>query len=313
MKNILITGSSGYLGVQLIKRLAASDDVDRIVGVDIRPPAARGEKLTFCRADIRDPGLARIMADYQIDTVVHLAFVVQPIRSIKQMHDIDCNGTQNVLAAAAEAGADHFVATSSTLAYGAHPDNPERLHEDHPLRGNRGFPYGYYKAETDRLMQDFAERRDAMKVAILRPCTVFGPGVDNYISRMLFLPVTVAVAGGDPPVQFIHEADFVDGCLAAMSQKAAGAFNLAGDGTVTVGEIAQILNTRLIRLPAKIIYPALEALWRLHAPRIEVNSGYLDYIRYPFVADNQKAKDELGFYPRYDSRQTVEETVKKGR
>ncbi|MGM0451991.1 MAG: SDR family oxidoreductase [Thermodesulfobacteriota bacterium] len=310
MKNILITGSSGYLGIQLMKRLTGRDEVDRIVGVDIRPPAARAEKFTFYRADIRDSGLARVMADHQIDTVVHLAFVVQPIRSIQKMHDIDCNGTRNVLFAAAGAGVDHFVATSSTLAYGAHPDNPEGLHEGHPLRGNRGFPYGYYKAETDRLMQDFAERHSAMKVAILRPSTVFGPGVDNYISRMLFLPVTVAVAGGDPPVQFIHEADFVDGCLAAMSQKAAGAFNLAGDGTVTVSEIARILKTRLIRLPAKVIYPALEALWRLHAPGIEVNSGYLDYIRYPFVASNQKAKEQLGFYPRYDSRQTLEETVK---
>lgn len=312
MTNIFITGSSGYLGEQLIRRLVKRDDVGCIVGIDRRPPDIRREKLIFHRADIRDQNLGKLMADYAIDTVMHLAFVVQPIRNRQQMHDIDYNGTRNVLYAAAAAGVNHFVATSSTLAYGAHPDNPERLTEDDPLRGNERFPYGYYKAETDRLMQDFAARHEEMRIAILRPCTVFGPGVDNYISRMLFLPVTVAVSGANPPVQFIHESDFVDACLTAISKKAAGIFNLAGDGTVNVYEIAQIMNTRLIKVPPKVLYPVLELLWRLHAPGIEVNAGYLDYIRYPFVASNRKAKDQLGFYPKYDSRQTLAAT-RKGR
>lgn len=74
--------------------------------------------------------------------------------------------------------------------------------------------------------------------------------------------------------------------------------------------IAEILGTRVIPVQAWLLYPVLESLWRIHFPRIEVNRGYLNYIRYPFVADNSKAKTALGFTPRYTSLQTLKATVK---
>jgi|GEM_PF-83856 len=309
-KNIFITGVSGYLGTRLTEALLKRKEIGKIVGIDIRPPAKTPDRLVFHRIDIRDPAVGKLMAEHDIDTVIHLAFVVQPIRNRKRMHDIDFNGTKNILDAAREVKAAHVIAISSTLAYGAHPDNPDKLAEDAPLRGNPSFPYGFEKAETDRMIQAFAAEHPEMTVTILRPCTVFGPSIDNYISRMLFLPVTVCVRGCDPPVQFVHERDFVDACLLAMDKRAPGAFNIVGDGTVTVRQIARMLGTRVIAVPPVMLYPALECLWRLHAPKIEVNRGYLDYIRYPFIAANRKAKIDLDFRPRYSSRKTVEATVR---
>ncbi len=311
MKNILITGISGYLGTRLTRELKQKKRAGTIVGIDITPPGtAIAGDITFYRQDIRDPKIGELLARHQIDTVLHLAFVVKPIHDLKRMHDIDSNGTKNILEQSLAAGVKHLIAISSTLAYGAHADNPQVLTEKDPLRGNTTFPYGFYKAETDRMIQAFADSHPEMTVTTLRPCTVFGPNVDNYVSRMLFLPVTVSIKGDNPAVQFVHEKDFVTACLAALEKKTPGAFNIAGDGTLTVREIAETLGTKVIPLPAWIIYPVLECLWRLHFPMIEVNRGYLDYIRYPFVASNEKARHELNFYPQYSSAETLRDTIR---
>jgi len=311
MKNILITGVSGYLGTCLVRKLKQKHPNGEIAGIDIHPPPDDiAEKISFYRKDIRDPEIGKVMTRHHIDTVLHLAFVVKPIHNLKQMRDIDENGTQNILEQSLAAGVDHLIAVSSTLAYGAHPDNPKRLAEAHPLRGNPSFPYGFYKAETDRMIQAFANDHPAMAVTILRPCTVFGPNIDNYVSRMLFLPVTICIKGHNPMVQFVHETDFVNACLAALEKKMPGAFNIAGDGTLTIRQIAKLLGTRLMPLPAWLVYPMLEFLWKLHFPMIEVNRGYLDYIRYPFVVSNKNAKKELNFTPRFSSATTLRDTLR---
>src|SRR6056297_22231 len=311
MKKILITGCSGYLGRRLVDALGRREDIEAIIGIDIQAPAHLPEGLTFYKKDIRDPDIGRIFSAHGVDVVFHLAFAVKPIHNIKLMHDIDVNGSRNILENALFAGVPHVLVTSSTLAYGALPDNPDMLVETDPLRGNRRFPYGYYKRLTDQMIQRFSEAHPQLPITIRRPCTVFGPGIDNYISRMLFMPATIRVTGYNPPVQFIHEDDFVAACISAMTAEIPGIFNIAGDGTVTVDEIAGIVGTRVLPLPAWMLYPMLEALWRLHCPGIEVNHGYLDYVRYPFVASNQKAKEKMGFYPDFSSREAVMETSRR--
>ncbi|MDA3897135.1 MAG: NAD-dependent epimerase/dehydratase family protein [Desulfobacteraceae bacterium] len=311
MKNILITGISGYLGTRLTEELAKRHDIEKIVGIDISPPhKTMPRKVLFFHKDIRDPDIGKLLVQHQIDTVLHLAFVVKPIHDLKRMHDIDANGTQNILEQTRRAGVSHLIAISSTLAYGAHADNPKILTEEDPLRGNKTYPYGFYKAETDRMMQAFAQNHPEMAITILRPCTVFGPNIDNYVSRMLFLPVSVSIKGHDPAVQLVHENDFVDACLTALEHKAPGAFNIAGEGTLTVKEIAAAIGTRVFPMPAWFVYPMIECLWRIHFPMIEVNRGYLDYVRYPFVTSNKKARQILNFTPRYSSQETLAETIR---
>ena len=75
-------------------------------------------------------------------------------------------------------------------------------------------------------------------------------------------------------------------------------------------EIAETLGAKILPLPAWIVYPMLECLWKVRFPMIEVNRGYLDYIRYPFVASNEKAKKELEFFPVYDSSETLRDILR---
>jgi UDP-glucose 4-epimerase len=127
---------------------------------------------------------------------------------------------------------------------------------------------------------------------------------------MLFMPVVVSIIGYDPDVQLVHEDDFVNACLCAMDKKIPGAFNIAGDGALCTSAIASLIGTTVIPLPKWTIYPLLEVLWRLHLPGIEVNRGYLDYIRYPFVASTLRAKRELGFKPKHTALETLEQTIR---
>lgn len=314
MRNVCITGASGYLGGRLFHELEADKNIGTLVGIDIVPPSKNFKKMSFHKMDIRDSRLGELLSMHKIHTVFHLAFVVTPIHNKRLMYDIDYNGTRNVLEKACLSGVKHTIVISSTLAYGAHKDNPHELKEDDPLRGNRSFPYGYNKALVDDMVQDFARLHPEMIITILRPCTIFGPNVNNYVSKMLFRPVTVSVFGYDPRAQFLHEDDFVRACLIAMEKQPSGAFNIVGDGTLTTKEIASAVGTKVIPLPSWILYALLEILWSLHLPGVEVNRGYLDYVRYPFVASSDKAKTQLGFYPEYTSIKTLEETIrsKKG-
>ena len=159
------------------------------------------------------------------------------------------------------------------------------------------------------MIQAFAAIHPEMAVTILRPCTVFGPAVDNYVSRMFLRPFSASVRGNDPLVQFVHENDFVRACRKAVEKKIPGAFNIVGKGALRVTEAAALAGTRLLPLPAFLLYPLVEVLWRLRFPGIEVNSGYLDYVRYPFVACAKKAASELGFAAAFSSRQVLAENV----
>ncbi len=310
MRNVCITGISGYRGGRLSHEFEVEKDINTLLGIDIVPPSNGSKGMFFHRMDIRDPKIEGIFSEHKIDTVFHLAFVVKPIHNQKLMSDIDFWGTKNVLKKAHLSGVKHVIAISSTLAYGAHKDNPYELKEGDPLRGNKSFPYGYNKALVDKMIQKFAKEHPEMIVTILRPCTIFGPNVDNYVSRMLFRPVTASVSGYNPRVQFLHEDDFVKSCLSVMEKKIPGVFNIVGDGTLTAREIADTIGTKVIPLPACILYPLLEILWKLRFPGIEVSRGYLDYVRYPFVASRAKAKKELGFYPEFTSSKTLEETIR---
>src|SRR4051812_15367592 len=126
----LITGGSGYIGGCLVEGLSRRPDTEEIVIADVRPPRSFRPRTRFERLDVRDRQGARALLERaRPDVLVHLAFVLDPIHDEHLMYDVDVNGTQNVLDAAAAAGTQQLLVTSSAVAYGAFPDNPEPIEE----------------------------------------------------------------------------------------------------------------------------------------------------------------------------------------
>jgi UDP-glucose 4-epimerase len=148
MKNIFITGVSGYIGGKTAKALAQRSDVYSIIGIDISAPTNSHEKLTFIKKDVRDP-IAPLLKSHEIDSVIHTAYVLPPIHNKKLMEDINISGTKNVLNACVEANVSRLLYTSSATAYGFHPDNDVPLTEESPLRGNDDLTYSKNKKEIE--------------------------------------------------------------------------------------------------------------------------------------------------------------------
>jgi UDP-glucose 4-epimerase len=308
----LITGGSGYLGGRLIGLLSEREETEKIIDVDVRPPARVYPKTEFVRGDVRDAKATReLLERHEIDVLVHLAFILNPIRDEAMMYDVDVNGTQATLAAAAEAGTEQVLVTSSASAYGAFPDNPKPIAEDWPVRGAPDFSYARHKAEADRLCQLWAAQHPDRTMTIVRPAIVFGPNVDNYIVRSFqnnpFMPI---LDGVDEEFQLVHEDDVVTALIALLDGKADGAFNLAGDGTLTWRRSAELLGKKAREVSLKNMKRFAGTMWKLHIPRAEAPAGNLDFIRYPWVVSTEKLKAETGWKPRYDSLETLKVTAR---
>ena len=104
-------------------------------------------------------------------------------------------------------------------------------------------------------------------MTIVRPCIVFGPSVDNYISRTWqnssFLPIPDGV---DEEFQLIHEDDVVSALIGLLDARAGGAFNLASDGTLTWRESAEMIGLRTRDMSMKTVRRMYAAAWALHVP-----------------------------------------------
>jgi UDP-glucose 4-epimerase len=306
----VITGGSGYIGSRLIDRLIEREDTERVVIADIRPPRSFRPKVEFSQLDVRNADGARELLERERpDALVHLAFVLNPMHDENTMYEIDVGGTQNVLRAASEAGTQHVLVTSSATAYGAFADNPVPIDEDQPVRGVPDFEYARDKAEADRLCQLWALQHPDRTMTIVRPCIVFGPNVDNYIVRAWTKqPFFAELGGADQPVQFVHEDDVVDALIRLLDGAHDGPFNLAGDGTMTWGEAADLIGTPRRRVPRRLFWRFGQLMWKLRAS--ETPPGNLHFIIHPWVVSTDRLKQVTGWEPRHTSRETFEITMR---
>jgi UDP-glucose 4-epimerase len=308
----LITGGSGYIGGRLINELSTREETELIIVLDVRPPTRQWPKTEFVKGDVRDRvAIKRLMEKHEIEALVHLAFILNPIRDEAKMYDVDVNGTQAVLQAASDAGVEQVMATSSVAAYGAFPDNPKPIAEDWPVRGAPDFSYAKDKADADRVCQLWALEHPDSVMTIVRPAMVFGPNVDNYFIRSFennpFIPL---LDGVESEFQLVHEDDVVSALIALLDGRHGGAYNLAGDGALTWRRAAELLGKKTRRISLKNMKRFNNLLWKLHVPRTEAPAGNLDFLRYPWVMSTEKLKSTTGWQPQYDALETFKLTLR---
>ena len=309
----VITGGSGYIGSRLVEFLANRSDTERIAIADVKPPPIPHARTEFHRTDVRDrAALHALLERIEPDALIHLAFVLNPIRDEETMYDIDVNGTVNALDAAARTGTQHVLVTSSTTAYGAWPDNPEPISEDWILRGQPDFAYARHKTDADRICQLWAADHPERTMTIVRPCIVLGPNVDNYIVRAWDNAPFLPRFRGEPDqhVQFVHEDDLAEAISGLVVGRHAGAFNVTGDGVMTWQETAEVAGIRLRTMPFGFFYGLNKLMWRLHVPGTESPPGNLHFIRNRWVCSNEKLKQTLDWAPKHDTRETFELTLR---
>ena len=299
---ILVTGAAGYIGSKLIEALCEKEWVETVIGTDIREPSQNNAKYKFDKRDVRQ-SMDDIFDAEQIDAVVHTAYILPPIHDSGLMEDINKGGTKNILASAVRAGVKQILYTSSTTAYGFHPDNDAALSETSPLRGNDDFTYARNKKEIENILADFVVDNPQIKVSIVRPCYVIGPGISNPLSRHLKKKFVVYPSSARP-WQFVHEDDVRDVLVMLIEKQINGIYNIAADGTITFDEMIRMLGNIPVPLPWPFLYVVNDLAWRLRLSFItEFPSPAMRMMVHPWIAISEKLLAETGYRFQYTTRQ----------
>ena len=305
---VAVTGVTGYLGRRVLDLLESDDGVQRVIGIDSEEPVAGSPKLEFHLLDVRDARLGKIFVG--VDCVVHLAFQHDPIRDEERMRSINVEGTANILEAAAATGVRKIVYPSSAAVYGAHADNDFPLSESSPLRANEDFAFAAHKLETERLLDTFRTAHPDIVVTVFRSAIVFGPSVENFVSRLMEAPRITTVRGYEPPLQLVHEDDVASAIALAVKTDLHGIYNLAADGWLSSDEVVELSGKKRVELPEAVAFSMAERLWKTGLTTAP--PGELHYLMHPWVVDSSKLR-AAGWAPRYSNREALLETIESHR
>ncbi|MEU5220141.1 NAD-dependent epimerase/dehydratase family protein [Streptomyces sp. NPDC020807] len=302
---VLVTGAARHLGGRFIRRIQRDPEVERVVAVDAVEPGHELGAATFVRADIRRPAIAKVLAEHEVDTVVHMDVTGTALgaggrTSVKETNVI---GTMQLLGACQKSPrVNRLVIKSSTSVYGSAPRDPAVFTETTPAKSLPSGGFAKDVVEVEGYVRGFARRRPDVAVCVLRFANILGPRIDSPLAEYLSLPVMPTVFGYDPRLQFVHEDDVVDVLrLAAHEPRRAtmnsGTFNIAGDGVLLLSQCAR----RLGRPTVPVLLPAVT--WVGTALRtVGVTDFAPEQIRlltHGRVVSTVQMREVLGFSPRH--------------
>ena len=167
------------------------------------------------------------------------------------------------------------------------------------MRGNQSFAYSWHKRLVEEMLVDYRQQQAQLEQIILRIGTILGATVNNQITDLFKKPRLLAIRGSDSPFVFIHDQDVVGAIVHGVDSLTTGIFNVAGDGKLSIFEIAARLHKRCVVLPAWLLR---SALWLLKKLRLtQYGPEQLDFLRYRPVLDNTRLKTEFGYVPKLSS------------
>jgi nucleoside-diphosphate-sugar epimerase len=322
---LVVTGISGNLGARLLPLLADF----QVLGIDLKPPAA-GSELRFVSMDLGLEESCRelllLIRETQPTAVLHLAFVIDPVRTgildADRMWQINVAGTARVMEAITEANRDgpivtKFVFPSSVSAYGS--DLPAPVNEDYPL-GAHTLPYAVHKMLSDKVVQQRAPALRGCSSYLLRPHIFTGASVENYLvgafrgtpngpskraAKMRAegkrLPCMLPYGRRylEKKIQFVHVDDMARLLAHIVLKNEPEAqrltvLNVAGRGeALTFAQCVEMAGAKLKRVPGKWGFRlVLEALWKFGISAIPPEA--LPYMTGEYTMNTDRLKQFLG-------------------
>ena len=307
----LVTGVSGYWGAKVAEKLLALPEV-HIIGLDSEPPKVEIKDLDFIQADIRNPLLVDLLKSEGVQTVCHLTFM-ESVRPTEAAFDLNVMGTIKVLGACAEAGVQKVVLKSSTEVYGAQPNNSAFLTEEHALKGSLSYEYVRDLVEIEAFCNGFRRQEPEIIQTVLRFASVVGPNAQTPMTRFLQEPFAPVLLGFDPMMQVIHEEDVVDALVHSVVQDVPGTYNVAAEDHLPLTKLMSLAG----KIPIPIFHPILyQGASLVGSSRLGLSHLLpidLDYLRYPWVGDLARMREELGFMPHYTAEEALREFAGKKR
>ena len=214
------------------------------------------------------------------------------------------DGTLNVLESCVRAGVRKVVVSSSGAAYGYYADNPQPLTETDAIRGNPEFSYSDHKRQIESMLREWCAAHPELRQLILRPGTILGRTTKNQITDLFDRPAILGIRGASTPFVFIWDEDMVAILRRGIETDEIGIFNVAGDGVMTMREIAYRLGKRYVSLPVGLVRGVLWVMSKLRLT--QYGPEQVDFLRYRPVLDNTKLKQEFGYVPRKTTAEAFE-------
>ena len=281
---IAVTGASGVLGRGLAARLLSQGH--DVVGIARHRPQSWSSAADFVAVDIRDTAAVK-SAVAGADVVAHCAWANSPGPDNRISHQVNIEGTRNVLEAMAETGSGRIVFASSAHVYGQ--DVPNSEHDAiTPASAD-----GRHKAKVEEMLAASGAEWVAIRSAL-----ILGRGVDNWVRRLLALPA-FPDGSADRRVQVVHLDDALRLLERAIvnARIVSGPVNLAAPGAPTFRQIAAMLGRPIVPLgsgPGPL--------------RVRVRSfAELELVRTAPLMDTSRLRDEWGFVPAWNSGECVED------
>jgi UDP-glucose 4-epimerase len=263
--------------------------------------------VSFARADIRNPVIAKVIMREQVDTVVHMS--VLPPASIgggATAKELNVIGTMQLLAACQQSpDLEHFVLKSSTAVYGSSSRDPAMFSEDMDAR--RVGAVGFVKDlnEVEGYVRGFARRRPDVRVTTLRTASAIGPGLTTPLTAYFRLPVIPTVLGFDPRMQFLNDTDLIDAIEHATLSDVAGTFNIAGDGVMMLSQAVRRLGRPAVPMPGFAVATFGSAMRQ--ARLADFSREQVAFLTYGRGVETTRMRDVLGFHPSRTTEEAFEE------
>lgn len=261
MKNILITGGTGFLGSYITKRILPTAETVTIVTLNIKQKTTLKsldvdmKKINLVQGDIRDFEFVKLLFnEYEFDTVFHLGALSEVKKcqpDPKLAFDTNIVGTVNVLEAARIYGNVKAIAVSSSdKAYGS---GTLPYQENTPMDGQG--VYEVSKSCTDLIARSYFYNYN-LPVVVTRCSNLYG-GADMNMSRIIPNTIRLALKGESPMIwkgseksirEFLYIEDAVDGYLSLIDNidKTKGqAFNIGSGEMVTIEDIVNMILSKI--------------------------------------------------------------------
>ncbi len=300
---IAVTGASGLIGSRLVPELVRSG-AGRVVGLDVRDPARSSAGFEPHLVDVAGQEIESLLTG--VDTVVHLAAVIDPIVDDALMARANIEGTRRVLAAAAKVGITKFVRVSTAAVYGAWATNPVPLTEDSPLRPNPGFAPAVHAAEAERLIYEWHRDHPEVAVTVLRSAPVLGAGADHLFARLFAGHRRLRIRREGAPIQVVHVDDVVSALRLVVNGDHPGVFDVAAPGWLGADEVRNLLpRSGLPAMPLDVMRRLLARSWRSGVG--DIPPSVLPYVLNPWVIATDRL-ESIGWRAQHTNEETLLET-----
>ncbi|WP_245613843.1 NAD-dependent epimerase/dehydratase family protein [Knoellia sinensis] len=303
-----MTGVSRYVGGVLARRLVADPSVERVIGVDVIPPPRDLGGAEFIRADIRNPMIGKVIAQGDVDTVVHANVIATPTFAGGRtpQKEINVIGTMQLLAACQKAATVKRLVVKSTAAvYGSTPRDPAMFTEEMSAKRLPSSGFGKDSIEVEGYVRGFARRRPDTDILMLRFANIIGPRIRTSITDYFNLPVIPIPLGYDARLQFFHEDDAIAALVRGVTGSATGVVNLAGDGVLTALQAAAIVRRPFVMVPMAAAGP-IGSLGKKFG-LLDFSPDQMSFMAYGRGMDTTAMRESFGFNPSFSTRAAFED------